>query len=158
MLLKREDLRNRLIRLVSRGQITVMTKALHDAGRRMSRFLLMQLLLTARSAGGGRRPVGTPRRVCLPVGLLGGRVPLHSLYGHRFAAVPPIILSLAMFPGWIQPMLLIGLFLAIELTASNVIEPWLYGKSIGVSVVALPVAAALWAFLLGPSGWSCPVR
>ncbi len=72
--------------------------------------------------------------------------------GIWIAAVPPLILSLAMFPGWVQPLLLIGLFLAIELTASNVIEPRLYGHSIGVSEVALLVAAALWAFLWGPIG------
>jgi hypothetical protein len=57
-----------------------------------------------------------------------------------------------MFPGWFQPLLLIGLFLAIELTAGNIIEPRLYGHSIGVSEVALLVAAALWAFLCGPIG------
>jgi hypothetical protein len=72
--------------------------------------------------------------------------------GVWIAAVPPIILSLAMFPGWVQPVLVIGLFLAVELTAGNVIEPRLYGKSMGVSEVALLVAAALWAFLWGPIG------
>jgi hypothetical protein len=72
--------------------------------------------------------------------------------GVFIAAVPPIILSLAMFEGWLQPLLVIGLFLAIELFANNVAEPRLYGHSIGVSEVALLVAAALWAFLWGPIG------
>ena len=57
-----------------------------------------------------------------------------------------------MFPGWVQPLLVIGLFLVIELVASNVVEPRLYGHSIGVSEVALLVAAAFWAFLWGPIG------
>jgi predicted PurR-regulated permease PerM len=153
MLLKREDLRNRLIRLVSHGQITVMTKALDDAGRRISRFLLMQLFVNG-AAG-----------LAVGVGLLALRVEYALLWGFLaavfryipyigvwIAAVPPIILSLAMSPGWFQPLLVIGLFLAIELTASNVIEPRLYGRSIGVSEVALLVAAVLWAFLWGPIG------
>ena len=153
MLLKREDLRNRLIRLVSHGQITVMTKALDDAGQRISRFLLMQLIVNA--------TVG----LAVGVGLLALRVQYAFLWGFLaavfryipyvgiwIAALPPIILSLAMFPGWVQPLLVIGLFLTIELTAGNVIEPRLYGHSIGVSEVALLVAAALWAFLWGPIG------
>ena len=72
--------------------------------------------------------------------------------GLWIAALPPIILSLAMFAGWVQPLLVIGLFLVIELLAGNVAEPRLYGHSIGVSEVALLVAAAFWAFLWGPIG------
>jgi len=159
MLLKREDLRNRLIRLVSRGQITVMTKALDDAGQRISRYLLMQLCVNA--------TVG----LAVGLGLLALRVQYAFLWGFLvavfryipyigvwIAALLPIILSLAMFPGWFHPLLVIGLFVAIELIASNVVEPRLYGRSIGVSEVALLVAAALWAFLWDRSGWSCPAR
>jgi predicted PurR-regulated permease PerM len=153
MLLKREDLRNRLIRLVSQGQITVMTKALDDAGQRISRFLLMQLIVNA--------TVG----LSVGLGLLAIRVQYPFLWGFLaavfryvpyigvwIAAVPPIILSVAMFEGWVQPLLVIGLFLTIELLAGNVAEPRLYGRSIGVSEVALLVAAAFWAFLWGPIG------
>ena len=153
MLLNREDLRNRLIRLVSHGQITVMTKALDDAGQRISRFLVMQLFVNG--------AVG----LTVGAGLLALRVEYAFLWGFLtavlryipyigvwIAVVPPFILSLAMFPGWVQPLLLIGLFLAIELTASNVVEPRLYGQSMGVSEVALLVAAALWVFLWGPIG------
>ena len=159
MLLKREDLRNRLIRLVSHGQITVMTKALDDASQRISRFLLMQLIVNS--------AVGLA--VCL--GLLALGIEYAFLWGFLaavfryvpyvgvwIAAVPPALLGLAMFTGWIQPLLPLGLFLAIELIASNVIEPRLYGRSIGVSEVALLVAAALWAFLWGPIGLVFPAR
>jgi predicted PurR-regulated permease PerM len=153
MLLKREDLRNRLIRLVSHGQITVMTKALDDAGRRISRFLLMQLIINVTvglSVGLGLLAIG------IQYAFLWGFVAAVFRYipyiGVWIAAMPPIILSLAMFEGWLQPLLVIGLFLAIELIASNVAEPRLYGHSIGVSEVALLVAAAFWAFLWGPIG------
>jgi predicted PurR-regulated permease PerM len=153
MLLKREDLRNRLIRLVSQGQITVMTKALDDAGQRISRFLLMQLFVNGAvglAAGVGLLAIGV--QYAFLWGFLVAVFRYIPYIGVWIAALPPIILSLAMFPGWVQPLLVIGLFLAIELLASNVAEPRLYGQSMGVSEVALLVAAALWAFLWGPIG------
>jgi hypothetical protein len=64
----------------------------------------------------------------------------------------PITLTLAMFPGWWQPLLVIGLFIVLELVSSNLVEPWLYGHSMGVSQVAQLVSAATWAFLWGPIG------
>ncbi|MGA2618321.1 MAG: AI-2E family transporter [Thermoguttaceae bacterium] len=153
MLLRREDLRNRLIRLVSNGQITVMTKALDDASRRISRFLLMQLIVNVTvglAVGLGLLAIGV--RYALLWGFLTAVFRYVPYVGVWIAALPPLILSLAMFEGWVQPLLLLGLFLAIELTASNVVEPRLYGQTIGVSEVALLVAAALWAFLWGPIG------
>jgi predicted PurR-regulated permease PerM len=153
MLLKREDLRNRLIRLVSQGQITVMTKALDDAGQRISRFLLMQLVVNSAvglAVGLGLLALGI--EYAFLWGFLAALFRYVPYIGVWIAAVPPTILSLAMFAGWVQPLLLVGLFLAIELIVSNVVEPRLYGRSIGVSEVALLVAAALWAFLWGPIG------
>lgn len=153
MLLKREDMRNRLIRLVSRGQITVMTKALDDAGRRISRFLLMQLIVNATvglSVGLGLLAIGV--QYAFLWGFLAAVFRYIPYVGVWIAALPPIILSLAIFEGWGQPLLVIGLFLVIELLASNVAEPRVYGRSIGVSEVALLVAAAFWAFLWGPIG------
>jgi predicted PurR-regulated permease PerM len=153
MLLKREDLRNRLIRLVGHGQIAVMTKAFDDAGQRISRFLLMQLIVNSSvglSVGLGLLAIG------VPYAFLWGFVVVVFRYipyvGVFIAALPPVILSLAMFEGWVQPLLVIGLFVTIELLANNIFEPLLYGRSIGVSQVALLVAAALWAFLWGPIG------
>ena len=153
MLLKREDLRNRLIRLVSHGQITVMTKALDDAGQRISRFLLMQLIVNATvglTVGLGLLAIGV--QYAFLWGFVAAVFRYIPYIGVWIAALPPILLSLAMFEGWVQPLLVIGLFLAIELLASNVAEPRLYGRSIGVSEVALLVAAAFWAFLWGPIG------
>jgi predicted PurR-regulated permease PerM len=153
MLLKREDLRNRAIRLVSHGQITVMTKALDDAGQRISRFLLMQLVVNSAvglAVGLGLLALGV--RYAFLWGFLVAVFRYIPYIGVLIAAVPPMILSLAMFEGWVQPLLVVGLFLAIELLANNVAEPRLYGRSMGVSEVALLVAAALWAFLWGPIG------
>jgi predicted PurR-regulated permease PerM len=153
MLLKREDLRNRLIRLVSHGQITVMTKALDDAGQRISRFLLMQLIVNSTvglTVGLGLLAIGV--QYALLWGFVAAVLRYIPYVGVWIAALPPLILSLAMFEGWVQPLLVFSLFLTIELLASNVAEPRLFGHSIGVSEVALLVAAAFWAFLWGPIG------
>ncbi len=153
MLLKREDLRNRLLRLVGRGRMTVMTKAVNDAGKRISRFLVMQLIINC-SFG-----------LALSIGLLAVRIPHAFLWGLLAAiiryvpylgswimAALLVALSLALFPGWEQPLLVLGLIGILELVTANVIEPRLFGHSLGISEVGLLVAAAFWAFLWGPIG------
>ena len=153
MLLKRESLRNRLMRLMGHGRLTVATKAVDDAGQRISRFLLMQLIL---NGGFG---------LVLTIGLFVIRMPYALLWGFLAAilryvpylgswitASVLVALSLAIFPGWVQPILILGLIVGLELVTANILEPRLFGHSIGVSEVALLVAAAFWAFLWGPIG------
>ena len=153
MLLQREDLRSRLIRLIGQGRISATTRAMDDAGRRVSRYLLMQLLVNV--------TYGVP----VAVGLYFIGVPNAMLWGAfaivlRFipylgpwvAAAFPILLSLATSPGWTAPLLTIGLFVVLELLSNNVMEPWLYGSSTGVSSIALIVAAVFWTWLWGPIG------
>jgi predicted PurR-regulated permease PerM len=153
MLLKREDLRNRLIRLVGHGRLTVTTKAVDDAGQRISRYLLMQAIING-SFG-----------AALAIGLLLIQVPHALLWGFLAAALRYVpyfgtmitslvvmALSLAAFPGWVQPLLVLGLLVVLELATYNVLEPWLFSHNTGVSAVAVLVAAAFWAFLWGPVG------
>lgn len=153
MLLKREDLRNRFIRLVGHGRMTVTTKAVDDAGERISRYLLMQLVVNGTYGMAwalGLFLIGVD--YALLWGFLAAVLRYIPYLGPLIAGLVPITLSLAMFPGWLQPLLVIGLFLVLELVSNNLMEPWLYGKSMGVSGVAQLVAAALWAFLWGPVG------
>ena len=169
ILLKREDLRNRLIRLVGNGRITATTKALDDAAQRVSRYLLMQLIVNSTFGLAitlGLLAIGVEHAILW--GFMGATLRYVPYVGAWIAALGPVLLSLAMFPGWVQPLLVVGLFGAIELLTGNVIEPRLYGRSIGVSEIALLVAAAFWAFLWGPVGlvlrarlpsvWSCWVN
>jgi hypothetical protein len=72
--------------------------------------------------------------------------------GAFVAVLLPLVLSLAVFPGWLQPALVVGLFLVLELITSSVLEPWLYGQSAGVSQVALLIALTFWTWLWGPVG------
>jgi predicted PurR-regulated permease PerM len=153
MLLKREGLRNRLIRLVGHGRLTVMTKAVDDAGRRISRFLLMQLIINAGFGvilALGLLLIGVPH--ALLWGCLAALLRYVPYLGSWLTTVLLMTLSLAMFQGWVQPLLVLGLIVILELVAANVVEPRLFGHSIGVSEVALLVAAAFWAFLWGPIG------
>lgn len=153
MLLQREDLRNRLIRLVGQGRIGATTRAMDDAATRVSRYLLMQLVVNV--------TYGIP----VAIGLYFLNIPNAILWGAlatvlRFipyvgpwiAAAFPVILSLAVSPGWMTPLLTISLFIILELLSNNVMEPWLYGSSTGVTPIALIVAALVWTFLWGPVG------
>lgn len=153
MLLQREDLRNRAVSFAGRSYLAVTTTALDDAGRRISRYLLMQLLVN----------VGFGSILCL--GLLVLRVPYPILWGALaavlryipyvgpwIAAVLPVLLSAVVFKGWSTPLLVIGIFLTLELVANNALEPRLYGHTIGVSEVSLMICAVFWAWLWGPIG------
>jgi len=72
--------------------------------------------------------------------------------GPGIAAAFPIMLSLAVSTSWTMPLLTIGLFVVLELLSNNLMEPWLYGSSTGVSSIALIVAAVFWTWLWGPVG------
>ena len=153
MLVKREDLRNRFISLVGQQRMTETTKAIDDAGERISRYLLMQLVVNATYGlawGLGLLLIGVD--YALLWGFLAAVVRYIPYLGPWIAGLMPITLSLAVFPGWWQPLLVIGLFLALELVSNNVMEPLLYGRSMGVSELAQLVSAATWAFLWGPIG------
>ncbi len=153
MLISREDLRNRMIRLIGSGSLTSMTKAFDDALRRISRYLLTQLMVNTGfgvALGCGLAIIG------LPYAFLWGFVAALLRYipylGTWIAMLLPIAYSVAVSPGWTQPLLVFGLFLGLELITSQAIEPIFFGHSVGVSAVALLVAAAFWGWLWGPIG------
>jgi len=153
MLIQRENLRNRLIRLIGYGRVTITTKALEEAAQRISRYLLMQSIINA-SFG---------IAVCIALYLFG--LPYAFLWGFlaavlRFipyvgpvaAALLPSVLSMAVFPGWSWPLLVIATIIVLELINNMILEPLLYGESAGVSEVGLLIAVAFWTWLWGPIG------
>jgi predicted PurR-regulated permease PerM len=153
MLLERGDLRNRVIRLVGYGRLTLATKALDEAGRRISRYLLMQSLINGSfgvAIGLGLFLIGLP--YALLWGTLAAALRFIPYLGPVAAALFPIALSLAEFPGWQQPLLIMGLIVLLELAANMLLEPVLYGRTAGVSAVPLMVAIAFWTWLWGPIG------
>ena len=153
MLVQREDLRNRLIRLVGYGRLTVTTRALEEAGQRISRYLLMQTIINCSfglAVGLGLYLIGLPYAILW--GFLAALLRFIPYVGPFAAAILPSALSLAVFEGWLWPVIVIVLFLTLELLNNMVLEPLLYGESAGVSGVGLLVAIAFWTWLWGPVG------
>ncbi len=153
MLLKREDLRNRLLRLAGIGQLNRMTQALDDASGRVSRYLLMQFLVNAGFGtvfGLGLYLIGVPNAALW--GVLAGILRIVPYVGTLVAATLPIALSLAAFDGLLRPLLVFFLVASLELIVGNAIEPWLYGTHVGISSLALLVSSMFWAVLWGPAG------
>jgi predicted PurR-regulated permease PerM len=153
MLIQREDLRNRLIRLIGYGRLTVTTKALEEASQRISRYLLMQSIVNASfgiTVGIALSLIGLP--YALLWGFLAAMLRFIPYVGPWAAAIMPSALSLIVFEGWMWPALVLAVFLALELVANTILEPWLYGESAGVSEVGLLIAVAFWTWLWGPIG------
>jgi predicted PurR-regulated permease PerM len=153
MLQKREEFRNRVIRLVGHGRIAAATKFVDEAGHRISRFLLMQAIVNGSFGlvlGLGLMALGV--KYALLWGTLGAMLRYLPYIGAYLAAVLPVTTTLALSDGWSTTLFVIGLFLILELIVANGVEPWLYGQSMGVSEIALLVSAAFWAFLWGPIG------
>jgi len=153
MLLKREDLRNRLLRLAGLGQLNLMTQALDDASGRVSRYLLTQVLVNAGFGtlfGAGLYLIGVPNPALW--GVLAGILRIVPYVGTTIAATLPIALSLAVFDGWLRPLFVFLLVAGLELIIANFVEPWLYGAQVGISSLALLVSAVFWTVLWGPAG------
>lgn len=153
MLLKREDLRNRLIWLLGAGKVTTTTKAVDDASQRISRYLFSQLMVN--SAFGAIIALGL-FALGVPYSILWGFIATVMRYvpyiGTWIGLIPPVLFSVATAPGWGQPLAVLALFLSLEMFCNNIVEPYVYGQSMGLSEVAQLIAAALWAFLWGPIG------
>lgn len=153
MLIRREDLRNRLIRLSGDGNVTRVTKALDDAAESISRFLLMQFLVNGCYGlllGLALFVLGVP--YCVLWAFLAAMLRYIPYLGPWIGAIFPIVISAAVMPGWTTPLIVIGFILALELVTSNMVEPILFGHTLGISEVALLISAAFWTWLWGPMG------
>ncbi|MEO8125747.1 MAG: AI-2E family transporter, partial [Bryobacteraceae bacterium] len=153
LLLEQTDLRNRILRLVGLDQLNVVTEALDDATRRVSKYLLLQLLVNVcfgSLCGLGLYLIGVPYAVLW--GAVAGIVRIVPYVGAIIAGLLPLILALAVFDSWIPPVLVFLLFATLELITGNFIEPLLYGAHTGISALALLLTTVFWATLWGPAG------
>src|ERR1035438_7503230 len=153
LMIGHDDLRDRLFRLVGVSQINVMTQALDDATRRVSRYLLLQLLVNAIFGvvcGAGLFLIGVPYAVLW--GAVAAILRIVPYIGAPIAASMPFMLSLAVFDHWMQPLLVFLMFGTLELVTGNWVEPRLYGTHTGVSSLALILTTVFWTVLWGPAG------
>lgn len=153
MLVQREDLRNRFLRLVGHGKITLTTRTMDEAGQRISRFLLTQSLI---NSGFGVVVAAVLFWIDLPYAVLWGvsaaLLRFVPYLGSLLAMLLPTALAFVLFPGWSKTFMTVGLFLTLDGVTANVIEPLLIGHRTGVSSLALLVSAIFWTWLWGPVG------
>ncbi|RYE61998.1 MAG: AI-2E family transporter, partial [Rhizobiaceae bacterium] len=153
MLLEREELRDRFIRLVGLGDLHRTTAALQDAGKRVGKYLLMQLVVNALYAlpiSIGLWLLGIPNAILW--GLLTLVLRFVPYIGPVIGMILPLFLALAIAPGWSLVAWVAALFIVTELVSNNVVEPWLYGSHTGLSPLAIIVSAIFWSWLWGPVG------
>jgi predicted PurR-regulated permease PerM len=153
MLLERENLRDRFIRLVGSNDLHRTTQVMQEAGQRVATYLLIQLLVNmvyAVPIGAGLFLIGVPN--ALLWGILTLVMRFVPFIGSALAAAFPLFLAFAVSPDWSAVLWTGALFATVEMITSNVVEPWLYGSRTGLSPLAIIVAAIVWTFLWGPLG------
>jgi predicted PurR-regulated permease PerM len=153
MLLAREEMRNRFIRLVGFRRLAMTTRAMDEAGARVTRYLLTQSAVNTAFAALvalGLFLIGVPYAILF--GVMAGALRFVPYVGIWIGAGLPVAISMAVFPGWTKALLVIGLFAVLELFTSAVLEVLLYARSAGVSAVGLLVALAFWTWAWGPIG------
>jgi predicted PurR-regulated permease PerM len=160
-LLYRDDLRDRFTSVISRGNYVVTSEAVNEAADRIGKYLIAQVILNISYGfvfAFGLLAIGyflTPDKWfphVIMLGTIAGLVRFIPYVGPLIGAGIPLLVALLLFPGY-QVVLAVGaLILIMELISNNVVEPWLYGNSTGVSPVAIIVAAVFWGWLWGPIG------
>ncbi|MGO9986471.1 MAG: AI-2E family transporter [Rhodomicrobium sp.] len=153
IMLQREDLRDRFIRLMGVRSVQRSTAAMDDAGSRLSRYFLTQTLVNSIFGcfiGCGLALIGVPNAVLF--GALAAMMRFVPFIGSYIAAAIPLILAAAIEPGWASFFWTLALYVSGETFVGQVIEPWLYGHTTGLSPFAVIVSASFWTWLWGPVG------
>ena len=153
VLLEHEALRDRFIRLLGGSDIRRTTQAFNDAGERLSRFFVSQLAVNVGvglAVWVGLMVLGLPHALLWAV--LTTLLRFVPYVGVFIAAGSAALMAAAVDPGWTLLIEALGLFAAVELVASQVVEPQLYGHSTGLSPLSVVVAAIFWSWIWGPIG------
>ena len=153
ILLANEDLRDRLVRLVGRQDLHRTILAMNDVASRLSRFFLFQLAINASFGvviGSCLWLLGLPNPLLW--GILAATMRFVPFIGVVVAVIPPLLLAIAVVPGWGLALFVLALFAGAEALMGQVVEPLIYGHSTGLSPLAVIVATAFWALLWGPVG------
>ncbi len=153
ILIQREDLRDRMIRLFGSNDLHRTTLAMDDAAKRLSRYFVVQLGLNAAFGlviGLGLMVIGVPNPVLW--GIFAALMRFVPYIGAFLSALLPLALATAVDPGWTMVLATLALFLVVEPITGQVIEPLIYGHSTGLSPFAVLVSALFWTWLWGPVG------
>lgn len=153
ILVQREDVRDRVLRLAGLHEMHRTTGAMADATARVGRFLLMQAMVNGifgLSMGLGLWLLGVPNAPLW--GALGFALRFVPFLGAPLSMLFPLIVAFATTEGWTTVLLVVALFAVVDITVTYVLEPWLYGSSMGITPLALLLASAFWAVMWGPLG------
>lgn len=153
ILLQKEDLRDRFIMLAGARDLQRTTLAIDDGAERLSRYLLLQTAVNTvfgLLVGLGLWAVGVPNPALW--GLIAAMFRYVPYIGVPIAALLPLTLALAVDPGWTMMFWSLGIFIVLESITGQAVEPWLYGRNMGLSALAVVVAAGFWTFVWGPVG------
>jgi predicted PurR-regulated permease PerM len=153
LLMQREDVRDRFLRLAGMRDIHRTTRAMADATERVGRYLLMQMLMNGifgLGMGTGLALIGVPNAPLW--GVLAFVLRFIPFLGAWVALSLPLVVAVATGSGWTEPLLVLGVFAVVDGVVTHVLEPMLYGRSTGISPLALLVSSALWTVLWGPVG------
>ncbi len=153
LLMEREDLRRRILLLAGIGRIRLMNQALQDAATRISQYLFFQVTVNAAYGalfGFGLYLTGVPNATFW--GVFAGILRIVPYVGTAAGLVLPLVVCVAISSSWVPPLLLIGLFLVLELTTTNIVEPWVFRSRTGISSLALLTMAIFWTLLWGWPG------
>lgn len=153
VLMQKEDLRDRFIRVFGANDLHRTTLAMNDAGQRLSKYFLSQLAVNTGFGimiGVGLWLIGIPSPAMW--GILAGLLRFVPYIGSLIAAVAPVALAAAIDPGWTSAIYVAALFVVVEPLTGYVVEPLLYGHSTGLSPVSVIVSAIFWTWIWGPIG------
>ncbi len=153
LLMQREDVRDRFLRLAGMQDLHRTTRAMADATERVGRYLLMQMLMNALFGCGmglGLALIGVPNAPLW--GVLSFVLRFVPFLGAWIAMTLPLMVAFATGQGWTEPLLVLLLFAVVDGTVTHVLEPMIYGRTTGISPLALLVSSALWTVLWGPIG------
>jgi predicted PurR-regulated permease PerM len=153
MLISREDLRNRMLAIIGRSRLSRTTRILDDTSTRLSKYLLG---LVSVNMGFAVAFTAVLFFVGVPYAAVWGSVSFFfrfiPLLGSAVSMLLPLIVSIATLPGWIPPLIIVGTYLALEAITGNFIEPFLFGRSVGMNPFALLLAIMFWTWAWGPLG------
>jgi predicted PurR-regulated permease PerM len=153
ILLQKEDLRDRFIWMAGAGDLQRTKTALDDGAKRLSRFLLTETAVNIAFGsliGTGLWLIGVPQPWLW--GLVGGILRFVPYVGVPLAALTPLVLSLAVGTGWSMMLWTAALYFVLEPIMGQIVEPFVYGRSVGLSPVAIVIAATFWTWAWGPVG------
>ena len=153
ILLQKDDLRDRIVRLAGSRDMQRTTIALDEAASRLSRYMFLQTgvnICFGLIIGIGLWLIGIPNPGLW--GLMSGLMRFVPYVGVPLASLFPLALALAVDPGWSMLVQAMILYFVVDAVTGQAIEPFLYGRSMGLSAVAVVVAAAFWTWLWGPVG------